>query len=54
MCLIYPLLLKTNNLKCGIYAEAGNNNRRVDYFLSLGISYRAAAIRNKLLNKQNK
>ena len=54
MCLIYPLLLKTNNIKWGIYAEAGNNNRRVDYFLSLGISYRAAAIRNKSLNNQTK
>lgn len=42
--------LVNNNLQLDIYGGAGYNNNQVDYFTSIGISWRTLALRNKKLN----
>lgn len=42
--------LLNDNLQLDIYGGAGYNNNRIDYFISIGISWRTLAIRNKKLN----
>ncbi len=44
--------LANNNLQLDIYGGAGYNYGKMDYFVSIGVSYRALTVRNKSVNNQ--
>ncbi|MCB9173594.1 MAG: transporter [Flavobacteriales bacterium] len=44
--------LINNNIQLDIYGGFGNNNDTIDYFTSLGVTWRITSIRDKHLNNQ--
>lgn len=46
--------LANNNLQWDVYGGAGYNDGTVNYFVSLGVSYRIISLHNKELNNQSK